>query len=289
MAQSLFTTLGEYENTITLPANSTNQLIQSFNNDTSVVMTIYIENPLEIPLGATQNVTMQVQSWQNGLNAVMTLDQYNYGKYFENYPIGSFYLQNNFNVPITIYIQYIIKSYYEYFSPLVQDLTELTLTQRTLTGCLTAGTNFRYYGGISGFSGTNIPLDAIIYVLDQQVSGTSGSAAGSVTVPWTASYSEHLTTPALGAAEDNSDYIFQVDSTTQALPGNVTSSNATMNWAEVDFWSPITISNTVGSEAITYNTTNNDWECSTTFSYSAYSTYMTSLPAKAATINYSVT
>jgi hypothetical protein len=144
---------------------------------------------------------------------------------------------NTYSIDITLYIQYTIIQYSPYYSPVIQDLTQLILTPNIITNSLTGGCNFRYYGPISGLIMANFPIGTAFYVLDQQVEGTSDVTAGSVQVPWANNYTENINVAAAGAAEDNNTYAFITDATSQQIPNNVLSSNAKMNWVKVDYYS----------------------------------------------------
>ncbi|MGC8580431.1 MAG: hypothetical protein ACP5MB_10300 [bacterium] len=274
--------IGEDELTVTIPANTTTPLqVLAFNPDTLFSGTIYISNTQNIPLGATQNIMLYFLDWKNSVMNTLTLDNYKYGRYFENYPIQTIAFVNNYPVDLNIYIQYSIKKYYEFYSPVVQDLTQLQLTPSIITPSLLGGTNFLFSNSIANLNVSNIPLNSTIYVIQQQVYGTSSTAPGSVTISWNGLLTLNLPVSALGTYTDSNEYPVVVDSTTQALPGSVTSTNASLNWVQVELFSPIAIKTTTNSIPIIYNSKTNTFALASSASISAstYAVYMPSLPA----------
>jgi hypothetical protein len=270
-------TLYSGQDVITVGANSTTQNLLIFPPNTLVSATFYIENPQDIPTGSTMEFVISMSSWINGSTTKINLDSYNYGKYFEDFPMSNINLINNFPVAINLYYQYSVKQYGDYFNSVVQDLTQLLFIPNVTTAALTGGTNFRYYGTIANLnlSGSpSLPTGTQFYVLDQQIIGTSSSVTGSVSVPWTTSYTENINVAASGASEDSNTYSFTVDADTLGIPGNVTSTNAIMNWVKMDFYSPLSVTLTNGSVNIVYNATTNEFEMDDAVSVSYYSSYL---------------
>ena len=254
---------------------------------TMVVATFYINNQQDIPSGATGSILLTIIDSNSGQSSQITLNDYVYGKYLENYPMTNVSFKNTYNVVIDVYFQYTLKEYSKYSNPVIQDLTELLLIPTVIVNSLTAGTNFRYYGSINDFVTTNFNIGDTFYVLDQQVYGTSSTSAGYVQVPYTSNYTENINVSALGAAEDDNIYYFTVDSTTQELPTSIVSSNAEMNWVKIDFYSPLYISYTTQTFDIVYNSTLNAFTLSSGSSLTVQSVaaYEQKAPATFCTYN----
>ena len=278
-------TIGEYETTITLTPFQTTTRIAALPDNTLTVATIYIYNTQDLPTNSPDTIDLVITDWTNGNVSTFELNQFKYGKYLENYPISIITISNNYPVSVQIYIQYIVKTYNAYLSPLIEDFTQLELVPTIITQGYTGGTNFRFYNSLSNISFSNFNLNDLFYILDQQVLGTSSTAAGYVIVPWTSTYTLNIGVSALGTAEDSTSYVFNVDTTTQSLPSSATQSNASMNWVVMDFYSSMTISSTPSTIVLTYNTTTNTWEGTATQTISAYAAKLTSIPAQLAVIS----
>lgn len=278
-------TIGEYETTITIDAFQTTTRIAALPNNTLAVATIYIYNTQDLPTNSPDTVDLVVTDWTNGNVSTFELNQFKYGKYIENYPISIITISNNYPVAVQIYVQYIVKTYNPYLSPLIQDFTQLELVPTIIAQGYTGGTNFRFYNSLSNISFSGFSIGDLFYILDQQVLGTSATSTGYVTVQWTSVYTLNIGVSALGTAEDSTSYVFNVDSTTQALPSSATQSKATMNWVVMDFYSSMTISSTPSTIVLTYNTTTNTWEGTATQTISAYAAKLTSIPAQLAVIS----
>lgn len=287
---SSYVTLGEYETTLTIPPGQQNYVVATFPPNTVISTTYYIANTTDIPTGSTDEFVVGWTDWTNAQHSSVNLDSYKYGKYMENYPLQQITVSNNFPVTIQFYLQYIIKSYYEYYSPDVQDLTQLQLNTVIVTEGLTGGTNFRFMNGISSISFTGFPASSLFYILDQQIIGTSISAAGTGKIPWTAQYSEQLSVAAVGYNEDINVYSFNVDSTTSALPGSVSNTNSTWNWIVMDFFSPLAITPvTVSGTAIYYNSTSGEFEADIVTSETNCAYYFNAVGAPFTNLTVSVT
>lgn len=285
-----FRTLGEASNIITLTPGQQLNFLQ-FPNDTSIVMTFYINNSTSLPPSnapgislSNASISVSLTDWKYGNTNTFELDVYRFGKYIENYPINNIILTNNFPVNVEIFYQYVIKEYSAYYSPLIQDLTQLQLAPSIITDSLTGGTNFRFFGGLSSISFANFPSGAQFYILDQQGVGTSSTSSGTALIPWTSTYTEPLNAPALGGIEDSTVYSFAIDSTTTGLPGSATISNEDVNFIEMDFFSPLSLSTTSLSIPLVYDSTANDFKASGTQTLSAYATYFTAVPARGANV-----
>ena len=226
---------------------------------------------------------MQIQlyltTWDTGVTTKLQLSQYQFGLYIENMPIGLITIINTTTVTVSVYVQSTTKQYAEPYNTAFQILTQLIFQPTTVTQTLTGGTNFRYQGSLANISMSSMVTGTTFYILNQQVIGTSGSAAGYVTVPWTATYDETLTVASLGAASDTNLYSFTTDSSSQGIPGNVTSSNASMSWVVVDFYSQLSLTVSDNTVAIVYNGSNSDFECSTTETVTCVSTTMSNVAA----------
>ncbi len=245
----LVATLGSYETTLSLKANQTNFLWSSFTPNTALSGTIYLSNTSQIPLGSTQNVNLTFVSWIDGQQSVISLDNYKFGIFVSNLPIGNLYIQNNYPVQISLYIQYTLKQYSDLLAPSIQNLTQLSLQPVVITPTLSAGTNFRFQGVLNNFVSSAIPLSTSFYVLDQQAIGTSSTATGSVSIPWVSNYTETLSVPALGSSEDNTTYSFVCDSITHNLPTSATQTNSSVNWVVIDYSTNLAIANFTISNA----------------------------------------
>ena len=213
-------TIGEYETTITIDAFQTTTRIAALPNNTLAVATIYIYNTQDLPTNSPDTVDLVVTDWTNGNVSTFELNQFKYGKYIENYPISIITISNNYPVAVQIYVQYIVKTYNPYLSPLIQDFTQLELVPTIIAQGYTGGTNFRFYNSLSNISFSGFSIGDLFYILDQQVLGTSATSTGYVTVQWTSVYTLNIGVSALGTAEDSTSYVFNVDSTTQALPSS---------------------------------------------------------------------
>jgi hypothetical protein len=279
--------LGEAEQELTIPANSASTMYFSFQSQTLISTTFYIENTSNIPLTGTI-LTMNIVDWRTSQQNIFNLTAYRYGEYIENYPIGQIFIQNVSNAAVQLYIQYTIKQYSDVFNPTIQDLTQLVLVPSVITQSLTPTTNFRYFGALLNLTMSGFPIGGTIYVLDQQVIGTSASASGFIGVPWTSNYTEPINVAALGASEDDAEYIFTVDSTTIQVPTNITATNAVMNWVNMDFFSPLGITITSGNSAILFNASTGEFECDNNISLSYWATYLPALGAPLTNITNSV-
>ena len=281
---SPYAVLAEKELEINLSANSSMGNTISFKPNTLVSLTLYIENTNDIPLGSTNNVTVSYIDWKYSTESNYTLDDYKYGRYFENYPIQSISFQNNYPVQITIYLQYILKQYFDFYSPVVNDLTQLQLTPSIVTPQLMGGTNFRYYGTLANMNLSKFPIGSTSYLMNQQVVGTSGTSTGSVSVPYTDIFTENLSVGALGTTQDTNEYPIVTDSTTIQVPSNVTSTNATMNWVQLDFYSPVALTVTSSSVPIIYDNITGTWVSNTPITINANAKYLPIVPAVGALI-----
>ena len=279
--QTSIKTIGSDQSTITLQSLQQISNFIIFPPNTMVVATFYINNQQDIPSGASGNVIISLTDSLSGTVSNITLDNYVYGKYLENYPITNITLKNTYAFQIEIYFQYTLKEYSEYSNPVIQDLTELLLIPTIILNSLTATTNFRYYGPINNFITTNFNIGNTFYILNQQVYGSSSTSAGYVQVPYTSNYTENINVSALGAAEDANLYYFTVDSTTKGLPGTATQSNAILNWMEVDFYSSLYIKYTTTTFDIIYNSITNTFglASNTSLSVTSVALYLQTLPA----------
>ncbi len=285
-----YKTLGEASDTITIPAGQQINFL-NFPNNTSIVLTFYINNAKDLPPNNSPginienaNVAVSLTDGRFGNTNQFELDVYRFGKYLENYPINNIVLKNNFPLDIQIFYQYVIKEYSEYYSPLIQDLTQLQLTPNIQTDSLTPGTNFRFFGDLSTISFSGFSLADTFYILDQQTVGTSSTSTGHVIIPWTNFYSSTYSPPALGGTNDNTLYQFSVDSATQSLPSSATLTYADANFIEMDFFSPLSLSATSLSMALVYNTASNDFSVTGTQTLSAFATKFNAVPARGANV-----
>ncbi len=280
--------LGEGEETITLPPFSDNVLVAQFPVDTTISATIYISNTEDIPYGTPDKVKLTIVDWTNSQQSTFSLDSYNYGKYIENYPIQFIYIQNGMPSTMQIYFQYIEKEYYEYSLPVIEDLTQLQSQIVYVTEGLIPSTNFKFAGPISNLDMSNFPIGTTFYLIDAQLYGTSSSNAGYVTVKWTSTYTETYDVGALGANEDPNLYVLTVDSTTQQIPGSVTSSYADMNWVAIEYFSPLNITYSSTTFPIVYNPTTGTFgvSSSSSLSFTANSAYLNTVPAPFAVFTF---
>ena len=285
---SPYAVIGENEKTFTLQPNQTTPIQISFNPQTLISGTIYIENTQDIPLGdTTDSIKVSFVDWRNGLESHFNLTSYNYGKYIENYPIQYIYLTNSFPVSMTIYFQYSIKKYYEFYTPVIQDLTQLTLAPSIVTPQLEGGTNFRYTDSLAKLDFSNFPLGVTVYITNQYFASTSSTTTGSVTVPYTATFTENMPVGALGVASDQNIYPIVIDTTTQKLPDSATSTDATETFLQMDFFSPITVTFTAKTFDITYNSDTNTFGFADTFTVQTTATYFTTQDAIFCNYTYS--
>ena len=267
-------TLASEEKTVTVSAGAQLQPVYTGTSNTLTSMTLYISNAYA--LASNNLLDIYVTTWDTGVTTHLQLGQYRYGLYVENMPVGNISITNNTSVTVQVYLQTTLKQYAEPYNTAFQILTQLILLPTVVTQTLTGGTNFRYQGAISGltFNTGTFPNGQTFYVLDQQVIGTSSSAAGSVSVPWSSKYTENLSVPSLGSSEDSTLYALVADSTTQLIPSNVVSTNASMNFVRMDFYSPMNETLTNGNVNIVYNTSTQEFECDDNITASYYSTYL---------------
>lgn len=273
--------LGESEQTITIEPFSDQILLASFPPNTTVSMTLYISNTNDIPYGTPDTVKVMIVDWTNSQQSTFELTSYNYGKYIENYPIQYIYVQNGMPATMILYFQYIIKEYYEYSMPVIEDLTQLQTQLIYITEALIAGTNFKYTGPIANMVMSNFPIGTTIYQLDIQVYSTSSTAVGNVSFDWSATFSYMIQVGALGVNEDANLYTITCDSTTQKIPTSVTSTNAVCNWIAIEYFSPLNITYTQKTYPIVYNSATNTFglAANTSLSMNANSSYLTTVAA----------
>ncbi len=276
--------LGEKETYIILEPFSKNNIIAQFPPNTSISFSLYINNTSDIPYGTPDKVVCSYIDWTNSQQSVFNLDAYNYGKYFENYPVQYLYVKNNMPVTMKLYFQYIEKQFYEYSEPIIQDLTQLQLTNIYVTTSLLGGCNFKYAGLLSDLNMSTFPIGTLFYLLDFQVYSTSSTLTGAVTVPWVADYKINYQVGALGVNEDPNLYTFIADTTTQLIPSSTTSNNAIANWSMIEFYSNMSMSATDGSKAIVYNQTNKQYELIDNITTQCYSSILNNAYAVGADI-----
>jgi hypothetical protein len=273
--------LGENELTITLPPFSENTLIASFPVDTTVSFTLYIQNTTDIPYGTSDKVELTIVDWLYSQQSEFSLDSYNYGKYIENYPVQYIYMQNNMPTTMQIYFQYIIKQYYQYSLPVIEDLTQLQTQNIYITEGLIGGNNFKFAGPISSLNMANFPIGTTFYLLDAQIYSTTSASTGSVTVKWNSTSTFVYQVAALGVNEMATLWTFTVDSTTQGIPGNTTSSDAALNWVVIEYFSPLNITYTTQTFPLIYNSATNTFQVASNSSLlvNANSSYLNTVPA----------
>lgn len=246
-------TLGEYSKTITLTPNQESLLLIQMLPNTMISLTMYISNLADVPIGSTNTIDFTLSDWTNGLTSTFTCDNNSYGKILSNFPVATIVATNNFPVSIQLFIHYIIKDYDSTATPEFSDILVQQFPATITTNALTAGTNFRYFGTLANLNLSGMPAGESLYILDQQVYGTSSTVAGYVTVPYSGTETITINCPALGTTDWTTEYLITTDTTTQSVPGNATSSNAVMNWVVMDFNSPIAASfTTITTQTLGY-------------------------------------
>ena len=271
--------VGESEVTVSIPP-FTNYTLAMFPPDTQISATLYISNPNDIPYGTTDKVKVMVVDWKDSQESTFNLDSYNYGKYIVNYPLQYIYIYNGMPVTMSIYFQYIEREYYEYNYPSIEDLTQLQTQLVYVTSALLPGTNFKFASALSDLDMSDFPLNSTFYVLDFQLYGTSSISAGSVSLSWNATSKYTINVGALGVNEDANTYTYTTDSTTQTIPGNVTSTDAVANCVVVEYYSPLNITYTKSTIPIVYDSTTETFGVSSSsLSITANSSYLNSVIA----------